>query len=313
MKLRYKVLFAYSLAVLLWATAFPGIRVGLESYGPLHLALLRMLIGSLGLLVFAVIVKMRLPEIKDIPVILLLGLFGFSVYHTFLSVGEKTVDAGTASLIVSITPILSSILAGIFLKEHFHSLGWFGSITAFLGVALISFDAGGEFGFKFGAILIMIGAFGESIYFVFQTSYLRKYGFLPFTTYTILAGTLFMLLFSPGLWSAVQQASLESTLTVVYLGLFPTIIPYFMIAYATSKHGASEATSSLYLTPALAIFIAWLWLGEVPATISIVGGILALIGVSMTTLTTRKQPSKDTEYLTAEVLEEKRTIPGRGR
>ncbi len=288
MKLRYNVLFAYSLAVILWASAFPGIRVGLESYGPFHLALLRMLIGSLGLLIFAVVVNMRWPDKRDIPAILLFGFFGFTMYHTLLNVGERTVDAGAASLIVSTTPILSALLASFFLKERFHHTGWIGSITAFLGVSLISFGTGGKIHFEIGVLFILIGALGESIYFVFQVPYLRKYGFLPFTTYTILSGTLFMLLFSPGLWTAVQQSSLESTLTVIYLGLLPTVIPYFAIAYATSKHGASEATSSLYLTPVLAIFISWLWLGEVPAILSVIGGAFALIGVSMTTWTAFK-------------------------
>ncbi|WP_227002819.1 DMT family transporter [Salicibibacter kimchii] len=289
MLLQWKVFLAYALAVILWASAFPGIRAGLESYGPLHLALLRMLIGALGLLVFAISVRMKLPDKKDLPIIFLLGFLGFSVYHTFLSIGEMTVDAGTASLLVSTTPLLSAILAGVFLKEKFNRWGWIGSFVAFSGVALITFGMGGEFRLEIGALIILLAALGESFYFVFQSSYLKKYGFLPFTTYTILAGTLFMLIFSPGLWTAVQNASIESTITVIYLGLLPTVVPYFAIAYATSVNGASEATSTLYLTPVLSIIIAWIWLGEVPTVISIIGGALTLIGVSFTTIKGAKQ------------------------
>ncbi|QQK77392.1 DMT family transporter [Salicibibacter cibarius] len=301
--MNWKVFLAYTLAVILWASAFPGIRAALESYGPFHLALLRMLIGALGLLIFAVSIRMRLPDKKDLPIILLLGFLGFSVYHTFLSIGELTVDAGTASLLVSTTPLLSAILAGVFLKEKFNRWGWIGSFIAFSGVVLITFGVGGEFRLEIGVLIILIAALGESFYFVFQSSYLKKYGFLPFTTYTILAGTLFMLLFSPGLWTAVQCASVENTITVIYLGLLPTVVPYFAIAYATSVNGASEATSTLYLTPALSIIIAWVWLGEIPTIVSIIGGILTLIGVAFTTIkgtrqdTEKRHPtSTDKEY-----------------
>lgn len=80
---------SYSLMIGLWASAFPGIRAGLESYTPEHLALFRLLIGSMALLVFAVLTHMHLPDMKDIPAILSLGFLGFTLYHILLNIGEK--------------------------------------------------------------------------------------------------------------------------------------------------------------------------------------------------------------------------------
>ncbi|WP_101844710.1 DMT family transporter [Halobacillus sp. Marseille-P3879] len=293
-----RVLLAYAIAIILWASAFPTIRVGLDSFQPLHLSMLRLLIGSIGLLIFALATRMRLPDTKDILPILVLGFLGFSVYHTFLSIGEETVDAGTASLVVSTTPLFSALLARFFLKEYFGKYGWIGSVIAFFGVSLITFGSTGEFKFEWGVLIILTAALGESFYFVLQSNYLKKYGFLPFTTYTIWAGTLCMLFFSPGITGAIQDASMESLMTVIYLGLLPTVIPYFAIAYATAKQGASEATSALYLTPALAIVISWIWIGEIPTLLSIVGGIIVLIGVSLSTIFTikEKEVEKGTSY-----------------
>lgn len=274
-----RILFAYGMAIILWGSAFPGIRVALESYSPEHVALLRMGTASFVLFFIALKMKMKPPALKDIPAILLLGGLGFSVYHTFLSIGEKTVEAGTASLLIALVPLLSALLAVVFLKEKFGAAGWVGSLIAFIGVGVISLS-GGTFQIEWGVLVILAGALGEAFYFVFQSSYLQKYGFLPFTFYAIFAGTLFMLPFAGGLGTAVGQASVESTLTILYLGLFPTVIPYFAIAYATSRQGASEATSFLYLVPVMAIMISWLWLGELPTLLSILGGILALIGVA---------------------------------
>lgn len=289
-----KVMVAYALSVVLWGSAFPGIRVALESYTPFHLAFLRMLSASAVLLVVALVTKMKMPERRDIPVILLLGFFGFSVYHTFLSIGERTVNAGAASLLIGTVPLLSALMAVLFLKESFSRFGWLGSLVAFAGVALISIGEGGKFAAEWGVAFILLAALGESLYFVFQSPYLHKYGFLPFTIYTILAGTLFMLPFSGGLWTAIGQASAESTMTVLYLGLFPTVIPYFAIAYITAKQGASEATSFLYLVPAAAIVISYGWLQEVPTLLSIAGGALALIGVGLTKISAAENRSKKT-------------------
>ncbi|CAM3864656.1 DMT family transporter [Cytobacillus oceanisediminis] len=265
--------------LLLWASAFPAIRAGLQSYSPEHLALLRLLIGSAALAVFALVTRMRLPDVRDLPAIFILGFLGFTVYHTALNIGEQTVSAGPASLIVSLTPIFSAALAALFLGERFGGVRWLGSAISFAGVAIISIGTGDRFEIQTGILFVLLASVSESVYFVFQTKYFNKYGFLEFTTFTIWAGTIFMMIYLPGLGGEILKASTESTLSVVYLGLFPTVIPYIALAFLASKGGASEATSSLYLTPALAFVIAWIWLGETPAFLSIAGGVIALIGV----------------------------------
>lgn len=71
-------------------------------------------------------------------------------------------------------------------------------------------------------------------------------------------------------------------MSVIHLGLFPTVVAYFAITYITAKSGASEAASFLYLTPAASFIIAWVCLREIPAIMTIAGGVITLIGVSQT-------------------------------
>ncbi|GAA0447810.1 DMT family transporter [Lentibacillus halophilus] len=287
---RFNIIIAHLLIIILWASAFPGIRMALTAYTPTHVSLLRLLVASLALLVVAWFIKIPLPKIKDVPIILLLGFLAFAVYHVALNYGERTVSAGPASLLVSTTPIFTAIMAVIFFRERFKMHGWIGACIAIIGVAFISLGGSlGDLSFNTGVILILIAALSESIYFVFQNAYLTKYGFFPFTMYTIWGGTICMLIFSPGLGSEIIQAPLDVTMVVVYLGLFPTVIPYFAIAYVTSKTGAAEATSSLYLTPVFAFLIAWFWLGETPAVSAIVGGIITLLGVFVSNMPSEQQ------------------------
>ena len=88
-----------------------------------------------------------------------------------------------------------------------------------------------------------------------------------------------MLIFLPGVYQEILATPLEVNLSVIYLGVFPTVLPYIALAYIISRAGASEATSSLYLTPITACFIAWIWLGEVPTLVSIIGGVITILGI----------------------------------
>ena len=149
--------------------------------------------------------------------------------------------------------------------------GWIGGVISFIGIALISFSQGDAIQLNSGDFYTISSNFRKLI-FCFPNFLLKKYGFLPFTIYTILSSTVCMLIFLPGMYTEILAAPLEVNMSVIYLGLFPTVLPYIALAYIISHSGASEATSSLYLTPITACFVAWIWLGEVPTFVSIIGG-----------------------------------------
>jgi drug/metabolite transporter (DMT)-like permease len=273
------VLLALGVTIVIWASAFAAIRAGLEGYTPGHLALLRFLLGSALLVVYAAATRMPPPAWRDVPAVLLGGLLGFFGYHTGLAFGEVTVEAGAASLIIASVPVFTALLAAAFLGERLGPLGWTGTAVSFCGVALISLGEGGNLGIDPGTLPILLAAVSESLFFVFQKPYLARYGSLRFTTYAIWAGTLAMLVFAPGLVGAVAEAPLGATLSVVFLGVFPTVVAYLALGYAFARMPASNATSFLYLVPALAFLVAWVWLGEEPTALSVVGGAVALTGV----------------------------------
>lgn len=268
-----------ALTVSVWASAFAGIRAGLEAYGPGQVALLRLLVASAALAFHAAVTRMKMPEARDLPVIALGGFLAFALYHVALNYGEITVSSGPAALLVNTAPIFTALLATAFLGERLRAVGWLGMVISFVGAALIGLGEGGGFSVAPGTFAILLSAVAVSVYIVVQKRYLAKYGPLAFTTYAVWAGTFFTLVFLPGLPGAVLAAPPAATLAVVYLGLFPTALAYVTYAYALSRLSASRGASFLYLVSPLAFVIAWLWLGEVPTVLSLVGGVVVLAGV----------------------------------
>jgi drug/metabolite transporter (DMT)-like permease len=278
-ELGIRTIMALGIAIIFWASAFSGIRAALEDFSPGPMALFRFGVASLVLLAIVLLRGMPLLAKKDVPFFLVLGFLGISVYHVALNYGEITVTAGSASLLIGSAPIFTVILAKIFLKEKLSLRGWVGIIVSFGGIALISLGEGEGYAIDAGALLILLAAICVSIFFVFQKFLHNRYSPFQITTYSIWAGTMFLLVFLPGLMDEMANASSANILTVVYLGVFPAALAYMVWSYALSKVPASILASVLNITPVLAIFIGWVWLNEVPTMLAIVGGVAAITGV----------------------------------
>ncbi|HCY8313373.1 TPA: DMT family transporter [Staphylococcus aureus] len=281
-KLRDTTFLSYLFTIILWGSAFPMIKIALNDFSAESLSAFRLILATIILLPFVIIKKLPTPELRDIPVIFILGFCGFVIYHTALNFGETLISTGISGILVSTTPIFSSALAYIFLKEHFSKWNWLSSLVAFIGISIISISKDDYTTINvLGVFIILLASFSESLYFTFQKKYIEKYGFIAFTLYTIMASSPFMLIFIPEIINDIHGATFTSIVSVLYLAIFPTIIPYVLLAYIVKSVGVSDATMSLYLTPIVSLLLSYLLLDELPTTLAIIGGLITLLGVSL--------------------------------
>lgn len=281
-KLRDTTFLSYLFTIILWGSAFPMIKIALNDFSAESLSAFRLILATIILLPFVIIKKLPTPELRDIPVIFILGFCGFVIYHTALNFGETLISAGISGILVSTTPIFSSALAYIFLKEHFSKWNWLSSLVAFIGISIISISKDDYTTINvLGVFIILLASFSESLYFTFQKKYIEKYGFIAFTLYTIMASSPFMLIFIPEIINDIHGATFTSIVSVLYLAIFPTIIPYVLLAYIVKSVGVSDATMSLYLTPIVSLLLSYLSLDELPTTLAIIGGLITLLSVSL--------------------------------
>ncbi len=265
------------LTMVFWSSAFVGIRVGLRAFSPFHLVLLRFLTASVVLLAGVLIRGGRLIPPRRVWLrVAMSGVAGFTLYHTALTLGERTVNANTASFIVAAAPLFSAVLGRIFLKERLASLAWLGMLISFAGVGVLSGVGGG---IHWNALLIILSALSTAAYFVLEKPLLMEFPALDVTAWVTWAGTISMLLYGKGFVDSLIHAPAYPLLMVIYIGIFPAAVAYVTWSLALRNAPVGEIAPLLYLNPILASILAWLMLGERPGWSLMAGGIMILAGV----------------------------------
>ena len=268
------------LAALFWASAYVGIRIGLTSYTPDALALLRYLTASVAII--PLYCKYRIPKAQssysNIIKALLIGVIGIGIYNLTLNIGELTVMAGTASFIVSQIPVLLIIFAIIFLKERVNIIAWLGIIISTIGISLITLSHKSGVNFDWHIIYVLLATVAAAIYSILQKPLLSKIQPIELAACAIWGGTGAMLIFLPRLITEIPHASINATLAAIYMGIFPGVLSYTAWSMVLSRMPASRAAGYLYIVPVMTLVLGWLLLGEIPVFLSLFGGVAALIG-----------------------------------
>ncbi len=201
------------------------------------------------------------------------------VYTISINYAEQTISAGSTSFIVSLVPVITGFLAPLTLKEAPERGTWIGLALCIPGIALISFGEGGGLTLSIGVAWGILSSLSGTTTILLQKSLLKTYSGYTVSAWTMWTGTLFMFFFFPGLRTSIEQASLSSTLSILYLGIFPGAIAYITFALAMKHLSAARTSRFLFFIPILSLIIAFIWLREIPSILAIVGGGITLLGV----------------------------------
>jgi drug/metabolite transporter (DMT)-like permease len=274
------VLAAAGTTLVLWASAFVGIRSAGHDLSPGALAFGRLLVGSLALGALVLARPEPLPARRDLLRIAFCGVLWFGAYNIVLNEAERRVDAGTASMLVNIGPILIAVLAGLLLHEGFPRALLIGIAVAFVGVCLIAFGTSGRgISAGWGAVLCVVAAVAYAGGVVAQKPLLSRVSPLQVTWLACTVGALTCLPFAASLGGQLGEAGTSSIGWTIYLGVAPTAIAFTTWAYALARTTAGRMGSTTLLVPPIAILMGWAILGESPAALAYVGGALCLAGV----------------------------------
>ncbi|MFD1824129.1 MULTISPECIES: DMT family transporter [Mumia] len=284
---------ALVVTVVLWASAFVGIRAIGETFSPGALSLGRLLVAALALSVLFVPRQLSATRREAMPrgrtawLILGYGVLWFGAYNIALNAGERHIDAGTAAMLVQLGPIIIAVIAGLFLGEGFPRTLVLGLAVAFSGVALIALGGDGSGNELVGVVLCVLAAVLYAAGVLLQKPVMGSVSPLLVTWLGCVIGVVVCLPFVGQLVAEARDASTGAILGVAYLGLFPTALAFTTWAYALRRVGAGPASATTYAAPATAILLSWLFLSEVPTALGFTGGVLCLLGVAITRMRRR--------------------------
>ncbi|KTD05877.1 transmembrane protein [Legionella gratiana] len=275
----FKVFSVVIIVIVLWASAFIGIRIGLTDYSPGALALLRFMIASLCLLIiyYSLGIKKRVSW-KDRVQLLITGMAGIGIYNICLNYGELSVSAGIASFVIGLMPIMTVVLSFIFLQEKLKRHVWYGILISVLGLVLLTLGESSVPGMRHGVLAILVSALMGAILTIVQKQFVRVYHPVAIISWIMWGGTLLLVIFLPDLLQQIKIAHVQTTVAVVYMGIFPAALAYLAWGYALKYLSASKAAITLYALPIVSTLMGFVVLHEHPSLLSLIGCSITLLG-----------------------------------
>ena len=266
--------------LLAWSSAFVVIRATLGAFGPVELALLRQLVAIPLLAIFLIGHRWVRPNRREWLLISVFGLGWFTTYIIALNTAEQTIDAGTASFIVNIGPLLIAVGAWKFLGESLPRNLIAGALISLTGVGLIAWatSSSGEFS-PIGVVWALVATVMYAIGVLTQKPALTRISSAQVTFLGAVISVIPLVGWIPSAFTSVSVAPVSAVLGVIWLGAIPTALGYALWGYALTRMPAGRLGVATYLVPPLVVVESYLFLGEAAHPLALLGGAVALFGV----------------------------------
>jgi drug/metabolite transporter (DMT)-like permease len=250
----------------IWGSSFFNIKIATYSYEPYTLALIRVVLATLPMLAVSYFYKIKIQAFStNWKIYALVGLCNLTIPFSLIAIGTNKIDSYLAALLMSTTPISGSILAHFFIKdEKITFLKSLGIILGFSGILLLFFDKLiiNENNYLF-VLLIILGSTFYSISSILILKKLKKSGNINVTASTLIWSVITLLPLSFILEEPFKSTpTLESTLSLIYLGVVATGFAWWLRFKILAKNGIVFQTQVTYLIPIFGVIFGALILDE---------------------------------------------------
>ena len=284
--------FKLTMVAALWGGTFIAGKILAQSLPLMTAAFGRFFVASILLVFVAIKMEGKLPRLNREQILLtaVLGFTGIFLYNICFFGALARVPAGRTSLFVSLTPIVTAVLAGLIFSERLGVRRWAGILVALIG-AIVVITRGDLIGgitdisqsLGLGELMMLGAVFSWAAYTLISRKALETLSPIVATTYGTLWGFVFLTIGAIGEFKDVDWVHLDWRVwtSVFYLGAFGTVLAFIWYYQGIQTVGPSRTAIFTNLVPAFGVLFSAALLGE-PILISmVVGGLIAVLGVSL--------------------------------
>ena len=274
--------FLLTLLALIWASAFFNIKIATYSYGPVTIAFLRILFGAIPVIILCLAKNIEIDAFsKDWIWYSSIGIINLVIPFFLIAYGVQKVQSNLAAILMSSTPISATILAHFFVdKEKITLFKLIGIVLGFLGIIYLFSDnlliTNSNFIY---ALMILLGSTFYVIggILTLKISHKRNENVTASILIwgTIIAFPISLFLDQP--WTL--SPSLESTLALIYLGVFPTGIAWLLRFAILKKNGLVFQAQVAYLIPIFGVILGYIFLNELITSKVMIALIAVVLGI----------------------------------
>ena len=265
---------------LIWASAFFNIKIATYSFGPVTIAFLRVFFGAIPVLLICYYKKIKIEAFsKDWHWFAMIGLINLVAPFFLIAYGVQSVQSNLAAILMSTTPLSSTVLGHFYLKnERFNFIKTVGILIGFSGIIFLFSDNllidDNNF---FSALIILLGSTCYVIGGVLTLKISKKRN--ENVTGSILIWAVIILIPIVILTEKPWEISprLDSTISVIYLGLVSTGIAWLLRFKILVKNGLIFQSQVSYLIPIFGTILSYIFLKEL-ITFKV---LISLIAVSL--------------------------------
>ena len=274
--------FILVLLSLIWASAFFNIKIATYSYGPITIAFLRIFFGMIPVLLLCFYKKIKIEVFsKDWKWFAAIGVINLVIPFFLIAYGVQKVQSNLAAILMSTTPISATILAHFFIdKEKINLVKILGIFLGFLGIVyLFSENLLINDENLFSALMILVGSTFYVIGGILTLKISHKKN-ENVTASILIWGTIFVCpisLFIEQPWNL--NPSFESTLSLIYLGVFPTGVAWLLRFMILKRNGLVFQSQVAYLIPIFGVILGYLFLNELVTSKILISLFVVILGI----------------------------------
>ncbi|MDE6637629.1 MAG: DMT family transporter [Muribaculaceae bacterium] len=273
--------------IIVWGVTFISTKVLIaDRLSPVEIFIIRFAIAYLCTLVFSHD-KLWADGIKDECMMLAAGITGGSLYFIAENSALSITFASNVSLIICCAPVFTMILGKLVFKDSIKPLAWFGTVLAFVGVAVVVLNGSKQFGINpIGDLLTVLAALSWAAYCIILKRLNRKYGNLFITRKVFAYGVITALIYyvSFPVENQILISHVRSIIAnLLFLSVGASFLCYLMWNTAVKHLGAERTSNYIYLVPLITIIASTVILDEPFTFIMAIGTAMIIGGVMLST------------------------------